>query len=624
MRNTTIHCLLLVCCHLALGLPGALAREVPVAHRPAEIRSPARAASQPSALVGRLIADLGHENYTVRRAAEHQLIEMSQAAFDHLLAAQEHEDLEIASQAHYLLHRLPIAWTTEQDSQEVRKLMERYARSSHSERRQVIQKLADLPNDEGIAALVRIARFESSSQLARHAALAILAAHAEGEENQETLRTAERAIQLSKELTDSNREAAHWLRLYFTFLESGEHHPEDWLAAIDEELRLLELDDQSTEREIAIGLLNFHLELSASLEEPEAVFHTLRRITDLRTSERVRPRQSVGMSLAWILEKQQWKALERFEEHYADTIDGDRLLLYMVAAARAKQGQTSAAEALAEEAFRLPEDTGDRNQIAEAIAELGHHDWSEREWRFLVDTLPIADNQSLYARRSLASWRLHDRGEHQAAADLLSEVIDAVESDADVKRQVFSDNTGRFLFGIIRSQREYFRACHFESEGKIEEQKKYLERAHQLDASDPDVLIAMYRLPDQSEEYRTRVSARIRKARNDVQQNIDQAPEVAHWYNHYAWLVSNTEGDYEKAVRYSLRSLEIQPGSPSFLDTLGRCYYAVGDLENAIKYQRQAVEKHPQVQVLRNQLKLFEDTLAAKQERSSVSRANEP
>jgi outer membrane protein assembly factor BamD (BamD/ComL family) len=43
---------------------------------------------------------------------------------------------------------------------------------------------------------------------------------------------------------------------------------------------------------------------------------------------------------------------------------------------------------------------------------------------------------------------------------------------------------------------------------------------------------------------------------------------------------------------------------------LGRCYFAAGDLENAIKYQRQAVEKHPQVQVMRRQLAMFEKALA--------------
>jgi tetratricopeptide (TPR) repeat protein len=80
--------------------------------------------------------------------------------------------------------------------------------------------------------------------------------------------------------------------------------------------------------------------------------------------------------------------------------------------------------------------------------------------------------------------------------------------------------------------------------------------------------------------------------------------------NHWAWLVSNTEGDFRKAVKFSLRSLQLSPGSPSYLDTLGRCYYSAGDLENAIRYQREAVKKHPHMQVMQRQLVLFEKEFA--------------
>ena len=88
-----------------------------------------------------------------------------------------------------------------------------------------------------------------------------------------------------------------------------------------------------------------------------------------------------------------------------------------------------------------------------------------------------------------------------------------------------------------------------------------------------------------------------------------QSPEEAYKYNQWAWLVSNTEGDFNKAVKRSQHSLELQPESPSYMDTLGRCYYAVGDLDSAIKVQRKAVALHPHLMVMQRQLKLFEDEL---------------
>ena len=54
-------------------------------------------------------------------------------------------------------------------------------------------------------------------------------------------------------------------------------------------------------------------------------------------------------------------------------------------------------------------------------------------------------------------------------------------------------------------------------------------------------------------------------------------------------------------------------GEASFIDTLGQCYYAVGDYENAVKYERQAIAKVDHMQVMHRQLAMFEKALAEKQ-----------
>lgn len=82
--------------------------------------------------------------------------------------------------------------------------------------------------------------------------------------------------------------------------------------------------------------------------------------------------------------------------------------------------------------------------------------------------------------------------------------------------------------------------------------------------------------------------------------------------NQLAWLVGNTFGDYDEAVRLSQRSLEIRPDYAGYLDTLGRCYYAKGDFENAIKYQSQAVKLDPHSGQIQRQLALFKKEQAAK------------
>jgi tetratricopeptide (TPR) repeat protein len=121
-------------------------------------------------------------------------------------------------------------------------------------------------------------------------------------------------------------------------------------------------------------------------------------------------------------------------------------------------------------------------------------------------------------------------------------------------------------------------------------------------------------LPESNAQWRESVMKQVRKLVDQFQREIDENPNEASPYNQWAWLVSNTEGDFQKAIRYSHRSLELnthgESGAASFLDTLGRCYYAAGDYKSAVKYERKAMEKNDYLQVMRRQLALFEKALA--------------
>ncbi len=74
--------------------------------------------------------------------------------------------------------------------------------------------------------------------------------------------------------------------------------------------------------------------------------------------------------------------------------------------------------------------------------------------------------------------------------------------------------------------------------------------------------------------------------------------------------MGNTEGNYQEALECSLKSLELRPDTSAYLDTLGRCYFAVKDYQNALKHQRMAVERDPHSKQMRRQLALFEKAAA--------------
>src|SRR5215212_7549733 len=62
-----------------------------------------------------LISQLGDSEYAVRERAQRELAQLSFAAFDALSEAEDSDDIEIASQARYLVRLIRVEWTKDSD-----------------------------------------------------------------------------------------------------------------------------------------------------------------------------------------------------------------------------------------------------------------------------------------------------------------------------------------------------------------------------------------------------------------------------------------------------------------------------------------------------------------------------
>ncbi|MEO8272368.1 MAG: hypothetical protein ABI557_21850, partial [Aureliella sp.] len=82
--------------------------------------------------------------------------------------------------------------------------------------------------------------------------------------------------------------------------------------------------------------------------------------------------------------------------------------------------------------------------------------------------------------------------------------------------------------------------------------------------------------------------------------------------NQLAWLLSKCNISTTEALSLSLRSLELMPDEPAYLDTLARCYFADGQLEDAVRTQKKAIRLAPHERQMLKQLHEFELALAAK------------
>jgi tetratricopeptide (TPR) repeat protein len=164
----------------------------------------------------------------------------------------------------------------------------------------------------------------------------------------------------------------------------------------------------------------------------------------------------------------------------------------------------------------------------------------------------------------------------------------------------------------------FFFASHWQSKADAVKHRDYLEKALGEDASDVDVLIACYRLPHPAPAFREKIRQLIRAAGDEVRSKISEEPESATNYNQLAWLIANTEGDFDEALRLSRKSLELSPDTGGYYDTLGRVYFARGDLENAVKSQTRAVELDPHSGLIQRQLELFRKKLEEKKQQPAA------
>jgi tetratricopeptide (TPR) repeat protein len=417
-----------------------------------------------------------------------------------------------------------------------------------------------------------------------------------------------------QELSSSQRPPVVWIQLWLRELAGRRETLADWNATVEAEASLLKQKSPETSLEIVYALMNRRLNLCNELGLVDETTDALMRLVSVSGEGNDSEQRAVNLSWAmrWIIQHQRWDVLEQVHAQRRDELHGNKRLLYYLAAAVSRSGKADEAAKLAKQAFEMkPDNKEQRRELGGAAAELGFVDWAEREYKQALEELPVVSVESLKTRRDWSIWR-HDREDYKGAADVLGEFFDAMKEDRAGRQQLIQRMDGRQYINSIQARHEFYLACYYETRQEYDKQREALERAAGLYDDDPDILIAMYRWKGNDPKFREQTLMRIQEMSQKHLMLIEQYPDEPSLHNQWAWLVSNTVGDYAKAVEHSKRSLELARDEPSYLDTLGRCHFAAGDLENAVKSQRRAVELAPHYQVMRRQLAEFERALAAK------------
>ena len=563
--------------------------------------------------VRQLIQRLGSKQYAIRKSAEDELQRLGRAALDQLLVAQFNEDAEVRHAVLDLLSRMTIRWMPEDAPDIVRDITDKYGKSSQREKIIYSYWLVRLEDGLGLPALARIVRYEPSETIAKQAAMALI-------DEMDALDPVQVDAFLrvfDDVLSQSPRVPAIWLRRLAADLIAGNSSKRDDMTPSWKMLATDEAKLQGTKRSepYLVGMLHQKWAESARDHGPSSEIRpAVEQLIELR-------KDSAGLIVEtslWLIRAQQFELFdELIWDRFKDIRATNPLFAYCNYFSKLEQGKTDEAQQAADFAYEMTDrdelysDNFDRAyarlQLARKLEIEGFADAAIREYQRLLEMdSSYQVSRVQYETVGYFSELLHDRQRELEAAKVLEKIVKPGEGSLIEGFEKDSSNTSRMYF---------FYSEHHRLRGEREKQIEYLNLAIKASPTDADVLIAMHRLPRADKKWKERTSKLIAEAVKSFENRLkplkaagefENRADAATYLNQVAWLVSNTEGDFQKAIQQSRRSLELRPASGGSLDTLGRAYFAAGDMSNALRYQRRAVRMLPGSQQIVRQLEEFE------------------
>ncbi len=599
--------------------------------------SAVHAAGQTStAEIEALVERLGAADYAEREAAAAQLNALGAAAVDPLLAAAEvSADLEIALRARWLVDTIPL--DTERDPPEVSKLLDKFKRKGFAERVQTMHRLLRVDDDGGIEALARVVRLDRSP-LGSRVAAALLAR--EWQPNDPAWGGIRDRIAAG--LGASTRPAAAFLRSVVAFSSSDPAAPrEKALAdsataleqlagpvvdganggAADGAVPTGEAGSSGTIGETTLRIFQrCRIQMLLAAGKRDAALDASRLLLQAcfdpaRDRDAATAAEEAAGMLVWLVERGLPEAVDVLAADRPELIRSDALVGYAAAVAEKARHDDAKADTLA--AAALAQTTGtnaefvDRLQTAIMLSKWGATDWANREYASLVDNPQTPASQFALAAIMYAEF-LHDQEREDEAAACLRRLLDGRQGKGDGKNRGKGDGGGDPILQqvgrdprAIRSRMHYFESCAAGLRGDAAARRKAIEDSLRAYAKDVDALIGLYTLPDNTPVQKAEAVTRIRRALEQIENEIQAVPDETNGYNEYAWLVANTEGDLQKATRYSKLSLVKSFDSSSYLDTLAHCQAAAGNKAAAVRTQTLALRQEPHNRTIRKNLARF-------------------
>ncbi len=529
-----------------------------------------------------LIADLGDDVFVVRERAETQLLRIGIDAFAELKQATKSDDVEIATRARRILSQFEQIYRGK-ENESVRDMVDLYTQEPNvAQKTQYLWILADpmeYPNGEALRTLCRIARFDTEYTLRAEAVKCLIASPPIAPTKRKDWFKTLRIVFADQ----SDDELLQLVGDYATLYGNLEVLRED-----------AEKKAETQEKETGV-LVEYPVPFTVSKELQTAV----RSLTDRLAAFQTKPENSdvqPGHRFDILL----FHALAELQDASGLVAERDRTLEAALAVRTEKMRSENPLfliDPLDESSF------SEHFHAAVLLERRCRFLWAERHLRLVFAEAPV----TMKIRAGETLWfvmQMLDR--FRESIELHDSCLELVKSgeyklnDSDTKVKHFVAAKNFCLAKLAAADEDWQKV------------RESIDLSLKNDPTDCDAVILRYEaskhLNNLDEQYKAETKRLIGDILNRTEQIFLQRSNnmgVAVLCNQAAWLLANTDGDFQTALTLIQITTKSEPESPMYLDTMAHVYALGKDYKKAGEVQKEAVRLAPEATTLRLSLERF-------------------
>ncbi|MGD0540427.1 MAG: HEAT repeat domain-containing protein [Tepidisphaeraceae bacterium] len=562
----------------------------------------ARASTRPLAMeerVSRLIDELRSDDAATRQSAAEALTALGSAARPAILRLVKSDDPGLRQQAAQILLNLP--WYAPDDPPEVKASLSRYATADIGSRREVVRQLADLDQNRGLAALLRLLR-DDPSPAVQWTVVTCLREQDHVEPFREIEPPADDSRMLAlcgyAQLAAKPAAALNDLR-QCAKLELA--NPTDDDGEFDFVIRILADETCGEKRYDEAADWRRKECLRGSPPDRAGVQTALLELFALQGLYGPLKGLDADLALAG-------------KDRYSPKIQYALSVMYgrVNDAKKANAARYVATVASAER---------DRSDVGDFLADHGWDDLAEKEYQDFLKRAGAGDAEqrlnAVNVRFRLANLAI-SRGDDETAAQNKDRALQALQT-LGINTLFMVDSLGHHwqvpatdVWAEVYWR--YLRAAvarHDEAQVR-----RRMEQLLELKPTDGDIAIDVVPMLEQR---RQNVDANLlfQWAYDDMKKKLDADPRNADKLNSIAWLCAECDRKLPEARQWAQQAAAILPNNAAILDTLADTNFRLGRYDDAVRIETQAVHLDPDDAFMRKQIERFR---AAAEGKASAAR----